>query len=409
MGTAMSKSLIKYLMIGLVGFSVQASAQVKDRNIEEIKQESLYRAENGGAYPLLNMEVPDVKEALGLIKTRNPDEWAAAWSQVADKYMQQAKAATSKEQSSVLYKKAWRLYFFGQWPAPTSQGKEVAYQKALDAYSKYAQSFDIPLEVVKIPFEGKQIVGYMRLPKGASANQKVPLIFAVSGLDSRKETVADSYSQILQHGVGIFVVDGPGTGQAPIKVSPTAERMFSAALDYLQTRPEIDQKRIIFSGVSFGAYWATKMGILEKDRLLGSVAQSPPVHSTFDSKFVEKKLSTPEYLFDYLPASINVYEGVTNLEQLLAYVPKMSLKDQNLLQRPTTQMLILAGANDTQVPLDDVKRLMEAGDVPKDFWINPKGGHLGREVKGWTDANIFSKVIIPWELRILEQSGWKKP
>lgn len=405
----MSKSLSKYLMIALFGFSIQASAQVKDRNIEEIKQESLHRAENGGAYPLLNLEVPDVKEALALIKTRNPDEWAAAWSQVADKYMQQARAATSKEQAGALYKKAWRLYFFGQWPAPTSQGKEVAYQKALDAYLKYAQTFDIPLEVVKIPFEGKQIVGYLRLPKGANANQKVPLVFAVSGLDSRKETVADSYSQILQHGVGIFVVDGPGTGQAPIKVSPTAERMFSTALDYLQTRPEIDQKRIIFSGVSFGAYWATKMGILEKDRLLGSVAQSPPVHQTFDSKFVEKKLSTPEYLFDYLPASINVYEGVTNLEQLLAYVPKMSLKDQNLLQRPTTQMLILAGANDTQVPLDDVKRLMEAGDVPKDFWINPKGGHLGREVRGWTDANIFSKVIIPWELRILEQSGWKKP
>jgi hypothetical protein len=71
-------------------------------------------------------------------------------------------------------------------------------------------------------------------------------------------------------------------------------------------------------------------------------------------------------------------------------------------------MFILAVANDTQVHLDDVKRLMEAGDVPKDFWINPKGGHLGLEVKGWTDANIFSKVIIPWELRKLEQSGWKK-
>jgi hypothetical protein len=36
----MRKSLIKYLMIALVGFSVQASAQVKDRNIEEIKQEA---------------------------------------------------------------------------------------------------------------------------------------------------------------------------------------------------------------------------------------------------------------------------------------------------------------------------------------------------------------------------------
>jgi hypothetical protein len=54
-------------------------------------------------------------------------------------------------------------------------------------------------------------------------------------------------------------------------------------------------------------------------------------------------------------------------------------------------MLILAGVNDTQVLLDDIKMLMDAGDVPKDFWINPRGGHLGREVKGWTDANIFGK------------------
>ena len=393
-------------VIALIHLPVQS--QIKDRNIDEIKQETLYRAENGGAYPLIGLEVPDVKEALGMIKTRSPDEWADAWSKVADKYMKQAEAASNPEQASVLYKKAWRLYFFAQWPAPTSSGKMVAYNKALDAYIKYAKNFDPPLQVIKIPFEGKEIVAYLRLPKEASATKPVPMIFAISGLDSRKETVADSYAQILSKGVGIFVLDGPGTGQAPIKVSPTAERMFSAALDYLIKRPDVDSKRIIFSGVSFGAYWATKMGIVEKDRLLGSVAQSPPVHDTFQSKFVEKKLSTPEYLFDYLPASINVYEGVTNLDQLLTYVPKMSLKEQNLLQKPTTKMLVLAGANDSQVPLSDIKMLMDTGDIPKDFWVNPKGGHLGREVRGWTDANIFSKVIIPWELRLLEESGWKR-
>ena len=388
--------------------SLPVLSQIKDRNIDEIKEESLYRAENGGAYPLIGLEVPDVKEALGMIKTRNPDEWASAWSKVAEKYMRQAQQAASPEQASMLYKKAWRLYFFAQWPAPTSTGKMQAYNKALDAYLKYAQNFDPPLQVIKIPFEGKEIVGYLRLPKDASPSKPVPMIFAVSGLDSRKETVADSYSQILSKGIGIFVLDGPGTGQAPIKVSPTAERMLSAGLDYLTKRPDVDAKRIIFSGVSFGAYWATKMAIIEKDRLLGSVAQSPPVHDSFQAKFVEKKLSTPEYLFDYLPATINVYEGVTNVDQLLSFVPKMSLKDQNLLSRPTTKMLVLAGVNDTQVLLSDIKMLMDSGDVPKDFWINPKGGHLGREVRGWTDANIFSKVIIPWELRLLEDSGWKK-
>ncbi len=397
-------------VIGVIAISGQfmAQAQIKDRNIEEIKEESIYRAENGGAYPLIGLDVADVKEALGLIKTRNPDEWAQAWGTVADKYMQQAQKASSPEQASVLYKKAWRLYFFGQWPAPTSKGKMESYNKALDAYLKYSKNMDPPLQVIKIPFEGKEIVAYLRLPKDASASKPVPLIYAVSGLDSRKETVADSYAQILKHGIGIFVIDSPGTGQAPIKVSPTAERMLSAGLDYLVKRPDVDSKRIIFSGVSFGAYWATKMAIIEKDRLLGSVAQSPPAHDSFQAKFVEKKLSTPEYLFDYLPATINVYEGVSNVDQLLAYVPKMSLKDQNLLKRPTAPMLILAGVNDTQVLLSDIKMLMEAGDVPKDFWINPNGGHLGREVKGWTDANIFTKVIIPWEIRLLEESGWKK-
>ncbi|MEI6767453.1 MAG: alpha/beta hydrolase [Betaproteobacteria bacterium] len=378
-------------------------AQVTDRNIDEIKAESLLRAQRG-AYPLGGLDVEDVQKGLALIKTRNPDEWAQAWIQVADHYVEQAKTAKDPQVASQLYKRAWRIYYFGQWPAPTSKGKQVAYEKALNAYLQYAKSFDPPLELVKIPFEGKEITGYLRLPKNMKG--PVPLVFAVNGLDSRKETVFESYSEILPKGVGVFVTDGPGTGQAPVKVSPNAERMLSACMDYLIQRKEIDAKRIIFSGVSFGAYWGAKMAIVEKSRLLGSVAQSPPVDQTFSSEFVAKKLSTPEYLFDYLPASLNVYEGVSNLEQLLAFAPKMSLKAQGLLDKPTTQMLVLAGAKDTQVLLSDVQMLMGSGDRPKDFWINPQGGHLGREVKGWTDPVIFSKVIIPWELRLLETSGW---
>jgi hypothetical protein len=403
------KPHFKLLMIACSGIVVLLSAtllqaQVSDRNIEEIKAESLLRAQRG-AYPLGGLDVQDVQQGLALIKTRNPDEWAQAWIQVADRYVEEAKSAKDPLLASQLFKRAWRIYYFGQWPAPTSKGKQLAYEKALGAYLQYAKSFDPPLELVKIPFEGKEITGYLRLPK--NVRTPVPLIFAVNGLDSRKETVFESYSEILPKGVGVFVTDGPGTGQAPVKVSPNAERMLSACIDYLTKRSEIDAKRIIFSGVSFGAYWGAKMAIVEKARLLGSVAQSPPVDQTFSSEFVAKKLSTPEYLFDYLPASLNVYEGVSDLAQLLAFTPKMSLKTQGLLDKPTTEMLVLGGAKDTQVLLSDIQMLMSSGDRPKDYWVNPQGGHLGREVKGWTDPVIFSKVIIPWELRLLENSGWK--
>jgi len=217
--------------------------------------------------------------------------------------------------------------------------------------------------------------------------------------------VAESYEQILPHGVGFLAVDGPGTGQAPIKVSANAERMFTAVLDYLVAHPRVDSKRIIVSGVSFGGYWAGKLAITEKHRLLGAVAQSPPVHEFFSEKFLrEGTMGNREYLFDLAPAFINVFEGANSVDDLARLMPAMSLQAQNLLNKPTTPMLLVTGAKDTQVPISDIELLLRSGDVPKEAWINPIGGHLGREPKGWTDPVIFSKVIIPWELRLIAQS-----
>jgi dipeptidyl aminopeptidase/acylaminoacyl peptidase len=157
--------------------------------------------------------------------------------------------------------------------------------------------------------------------------------------------------------------------------------------------------------VSFGGYWAAKLAITEKARLLGSVAQSPPVDETFSEHFMTvETLGNREYLFDLVPAFLSVFEGVQTIDDLARTVPAMSLKTMGLLQKPTTPMLVVGGAKDTQVPIADLELLMKSGDVPKEEWLNPKGGHLGREARGWTDPVIFSKVIIPWELRLIEQS-----
>jgi esterase FrsA len=380
----------------------QGFAEVPERTIDEIKAESLARAQRG-AYPLGGLDPRDVAEALSLVRTRDRDDWAQGWSQVADRYYSEGLAATTVDAAAASFKRAWRLYYFAQWPVPNSAGKQRAYQRAIEAYGKYAQTLQPAMETVRIPFEGSHIVAYLRFPKDARG--PVPMILAISGLDSRKETVAESYAQILQHGVGFIAVDGPGTGQAPIKVSATAERMFSAVLDYLTHHPRVDSARIIVSGVSFGGYWAAKLAITEKARLLGSVAQSPPVDEFFSERFLrEGTMGNREYLFDLAPAFINVFEGARSIDDLARLMPAMSLKAQGLLQKPTTPMLLVTGAKDTQVPISDIELLLRSGDVPKDAWINPSGGHLGREPRGWTDPVIFSRVIIPWELRLIEQS-----
>jgi len=376
-----------------------ATAQTTDRTIEEIRAETLARSQSG-AYPLLGIQPADASAALGRIKSRDPDEWAAAWSAVADGYMAKAKASSDPKEADANFIKAWRLYYFGQWPAPTSAGKQAAYQRAIDAYLQHARYFDPPLEVVRIPFRDREIVGYLRLP--ANAPRPVPLVLAISGLDSRKETVAETYAAALPQGIGFFAVDSPGTGEAPRKADESADDIYSRVLDYLATRVEIDSSRIIVHGQSFGGYWAAKLAHTEANRLAGAVAQSPPIHRTFQPDFFRGRMYTREYLFDLLPASLFVY-GLKSADELIAFLPKMSLQAQNLLGKPTAPILIVGGTKDTQVPIDDLELLLNSGIEPREAWINPAGGHMGRTPTTWPDPVIFRKIILPWEVRRLSR------
>ena len=374
----------------------------RERTIDEVKTEAVHRAEVG-QYPLIGLDPADVKAAFESIHTADKDEWAAGFMRVGDKYFNEAKSLEKSDpaKANADFIRAWRIYSFGRWPFPASPGKQRSYEKALESFLAHARFFDPPLEVVRIPFEGKEIVGYLRLPKNAKG--PVPLVIAVNGLDSRKEDLTESFSAILPFGIGYLAVDGPGTGQAPIKVSETSDRMLSKVLDYAQSRPEVDKNRIALHGVSWGAYWATKMAIVEHTRLRGCSAQSPPVHEFFQKDWLLNHLiGNREYLFDQVPALMNVYEGVHTVDEMAEFAPKLSLVTQGLLGKPMAPMLILQGALDTQVPIADDYLLLSNGDVPKDAWINPRGGHLGRQVGVWPDPRIFKEVIIPWLVKTLQ-------
>lgn len=386
-------------------FSILAIAPAEERHertLDEIKTEAVHRAENG-MYPLIGLDPGDVREALQSIKTTDKDEWAASFIAVGDRYMAEGKSLETSDpaKANADYIRAWRIYSFGRWPVPSSPGKQRAYAKALEAFRAHTKFLDPPLEVVHIPFEGSEIIGYLRLPKNAKG--PVPLVIAVNGLDSRKEDLSESFAGILPFGIGFLAVDGPGTGQAPIKVSVNSDRMLSRVIDYAQSRPEIDKNRLAIHGVSWGAYWATKLAIVERDRLRGASAQSPPVDTFFQEEFLRNSLlGNKEYLFDQVPALMSIFDGVKSIDDMAAAFPKMSLVKQGLLGKPMAPMLVIGGVLDTQVPISDIYLLLSKGDTPKTAWINPQGGHLGRQVKVWPDPLIFKQVIIPWLVRTLD-------
>ena len=380
-------------LLWIAGGAIPSFGQLAPpRTLEELKDETQKRVD-GNLTPAGGLKSEDAREALANIHSLDRDEWAAAWSKIAERYAQRAKSEegsnNSKEAQSD-YLMAWRYYSFARWPVPNSSGKEKAYRNALAAFRDYTRFLDPPLETVHIPFEGKEIVGYLRLPK----NRPAPLVLAISALDSRKEDGVQGDAALIRNGIGFFAVDEPGTGEAPIKAHVGAERMFSRILDYLGTRPEVDSARILVRGNSWSGYWAAKLAYVEKDRLRGAVVQGGPVHDYFSAEWQKPGLSTREYLFDLFPARASVY-GVETLDEFLSYGPRLSLKTEGFLGKPSAPMLILNGAQDTQVPISDLYILLQSGGTAKEAWVNPNGGHTGRSAE-WPNSRIFDEIILPW-------------
>jgi pimeloyl-ACP methyl ester carboxylesterase len=371
------------------GVALAAHAQPAARTLEELKAEAQARADRN-AYPLIGLKADEVREALARLQTLDRDEWAASWSAIGDRY-----AARGD------YEGAWRYYSFARWPQPNSAGKQRAYEKALEAYLAYAKRYDPPLEVVRIPYQGSDVVGLLRMPKNATG--AVALVIAISGLDSRKEENIERFGPFVERGIAVLALDSPGTGQSGVKAAPGAEKSIARVMDAVLARREIDPKRVALYGGSFGAYWATVLAATERTRLRAVVAQSPLVHDAFMRERREALEGNREYLFDYVPAWMFAY-GVTDMEALLAARERMSLKTRGILEQPMAPMLVIGGALDTQVPASDTELLLRSGERPRDAWIHPRGGHMGRDAGAWPDPVIFRQVTTPWLLKMLAAS-----
>ena len=380
--------------------STAAVAQLATpRTLEELKAEIQQRADRK-AYPVAHLDAAEVREALANLTSQDRDHWAAVWGAIGDRHMARAKSieASNKAEAAHVYDKAMQWYMFARFPLEDSPGTAQAYKKAIDAFAGYSRMVDPPIEAVKFDYQGIEITGYLRKPKGVA---KPPVVITIGGLDGRKEDGSIRNAAYTEKGVAFFAFDMPGTGQTRIKIEPGADKVYSVVLDALAKRDDIDAKRVVVTGGSWGGHWSAHLAYSEKDRLLGAVVQGGPVHHYFQPDWQRKALGTREYLFGLFEARSAVY-GVKTLDDFLAYGPRMSLKDRGLLDKPSAPMLLVNGRNDTQVPIDDLQLLLNNGD-PKEAWVNPQGGHMGRTAQ-LSDQKIFETVVLPWVVRRLGAS-----
>ena len=305
------------------------------------------------------------------------------------------KAATGRRRRKVTG--AWRLHHYARWPTENTPARLHAKERALVAFQAYAKLLDPAIDTVRIPFEAREIVGYVRIPHGVA---RPPVVLGIAGLDSRKEDVAAYTDRYLERGLAIVAVDMPGTGEAPIQpATPDSDRMFSALIDYLHTRSDVDATRIVVQGRSFSGHWAAKLAYTERARLRGAIMHGGAIHASFQRAWAEPALKTGEYLYDYYEARRSMF-GASDPEDLYAKVARFSLLDQGLLDEPSAPMLVANGVLDSQTTIEDVFLLLRHGDA-KDAWVNPQGRHMGRSAE-WSSAAIQERVLMPWILKRLQ-------
>ena len=310
------------------------------------------------------------------------DEWAREWCKVGLEHEkhgdERARAGAPSKELAEIYHSAFAYCMLGRYPVASSPGKREAYQHSVRQYRKAGPHLDPPLQVVEIPFEGKKLVGYLRIPKGVT---KPPVVMNWGGVDGWKEDRERPNQRIMRQGMATFTVDLPGTGESPVLYGdPAAQRAYSAFIDHIVSRSDVDGSRIAVWGGSFGGYWAARMAYVEKDRLKGAVFQGGNVHIGYTREWLVPAFTTggATYLFGAgsLLEARNAAMGLKTMEEFLDAAPKLSLVSLGLIDQPSAPILGVNGKLDDQAPVADIYFLMEHGS-PKEARIYPKGFHMG--------------------------------
>jgi esterase FrsA len=316
--------------------------------------------------------------------------WVDAWSRQAEHLEAQGtslEAQGKTQEACAAFQKASFYYGIAKFPVINHPAKQAAYLKCIETFLKAARYFDPPLERVTIPFGGKEIIGYLRLPKGIS---KPPVVIATGGVDVYKEE--RETEDLLNTGLAAFSTDMPGNGECPLWYTADAEGFYTAIIDDLVKRDDIDGQRIGIVGRSYGGYWGGKMAYVESKRIRAAVEWGGPIHYTFQEPWLRRLQDDKLYLWPILDSMIYA-NHVKDFNELLQQAPTMSLKTQGWFNKPAAPILAVNGAKDGWITIQDTYILLESGD-PKAVRVYPEGGHMGGDpgadklVMNWLRAQL---------------------
>src|SRR5919107_550809 len=155
----------------------------------------------------------------------------------------------------------YRTSYLPLYGKPVDPRLVEAFERETDSFQKAAPLLSPPVEKLEIPFEGGSLPAYF--VKVDNSRRPRPTILQTNGYDSTIQEMYFAHAPAaIRRGYNFLCFDGPGQGRNLIRdgipMRPDWENVVSPVVDFALKRPEIDPKRLVLIGWSFGGFLAPR-------------------------------------------------------------------------------------------------------------------------------------------------------
>lgn len=302
------------------------------------------------------------------------EAWFSVWRGGGDILYERSKEAETKGHrltAASTYLRACSHYQHAEhFRHPKDDHAITVFRRSLECFRRYADLTDRPqIEFVDLPFDGGAFPAIFVHAENTSA-QRSPCVVRFPGFDTQKElNFLRGVTDITRRGISVLIVDGPGSGEAlrfrGLHLRHDYEVAGSAALNYLETRPDVAPDRIGVVSLSLGGYFAPRCAAFDP-RFRACVAWGAiwdyyEVWQRRIERLRKASLSVPAEHLLWVTGTSSFDDAMKKLE---------GFRLDGIAQKVRCPFLLTHGAEDEQVPLKDAHTLFNAiGSKDKTFRI----------------------------------------
>ena len=297
------------------------------------------------------------------LRQDQPQAWLEEWRALGAQVEARAEVALAKGHKITAgdyFLRAGIYHYNAERFIPPSPEKKAQGQKAYHCWHTGIRLREPSIGFVEVPYESTTLPAlFMK----ASGDGPKPTVVVVNGMDNAKEmSIFFAGREFARRGWNTLALDGPGMGETRrIRDMPSRydyEVPGAAALDYLATRNDVDTKKVVIFGYSFGGYYSSRIAAFEK-RYAACVALSA-LHwdlAGWQERIKQKNASSPNMVAQS-NFQFRWVVGAETQDEGIEIARKFSLKD--VAKNITCPFLVTHGANDRVVPVENAQKLYDA-------------------------------------------------